>query len=64
MNQRAMLALNVTVSRLLGWVRSKSEFEDETGQEKPLDNSIWEACEKMKLKSSDVTKQIEFKDAA
>ncbi|MDP2566431.1 class I SAM-dependent methyltransferase [Pseudoalteromonas marina] len=64
MNQRAMLTLNVTVSRLLGWVRSKEEFEDETGQEKPIDSSIWEACDTMKLLPSEVTQQIEFKTAA
>lgn len=64
LNQNAMLRLNVTVSRLLGWVRTKSEYEFETGMEKPMIADVWHTCEGMKLPKSTTLLLAESKKAA
>jgi hypothetical protein len=53
-NQAAMLRFNVTVSRLLGWVRNKNEFEDEGDMITPLDERIWAVSDTMKVMASQV----------
>ena len=53
-NQKAMLRLNVTVSRLLGWVRSKEEFAQEAETAKPIDDAIWLVSEGMKVVPSNI----------
>ncbi len=52
-NQEVMLRFNCTVSRLLGWVRSKAEFETEA-QTKTVSDAVWCSGEKMKLQPSSV----------
>lgn len=53
-NQSAMLRLNVTVSRLLGWVRKKEEFETESGLNQPIDEQSWNVSNGMKLSPTKV----------
>ncbi|MFV8456180.1 DUF4942 domain-containing protein [Vibrio owensii] len=53
-NQDAMLRLNCTVSRLLGWVRSKAEFEQETESAKPLADVVWQVGDQLKVLPSAV----------
>lgn len=53
-NQDAMLRLNCTVSRLLGWVRSKAEFEQETESAKPLADAVWQVGDQLKVLPSAV----------
>lgn len=52
-NQEAMLRFNCTVSRLLGWVRSKAEFESEA-QTKAVSDEVWHSGDNMKLLPSSV----------
>lgn len=51
-NQKAMLRFNVTVSRLLGWVRNKSEFEAEIDSKKPIADEIWSIGDNLKVQPS------------
>ena len=53
-NQKAMLRLNVTVSRLLGWVRSKNEFVGEVAATKPVEDDVWNVSNDMKVLPSSV----------
>ena len=55
-NQEAMLRFNVTVSRLLGWVRSKDEFIDETESTQPIDDNVWEISNDMKVTPDNILK--------
>jgi hypothetical protein len=55
-NQEAMLRFNVTVSRLLGWVRSKDDFINESETTKPVDDNVWEISNEMKVTSSNILK--------
>ena len=52
-NQAALLRLNVTVARILGWVRSKEEFESETDIVDVAD-SIWSVGDALKILPSQV----------
>ncbi|MBT0587976.1 DUF4942 domain-containing protein [Alteromonas oceanisediminis] len=54
-NQAAMLRLNTAVSRILGWVRSKEEFAEETGEDAPADE-VWNISESMKILPSSMLK--------
>jgi hypothetical protein len=54
-NQEAMLRFNVTVSRLLGWVRSKEEFAEEAETEVPSE-TVWAVSDSMKILPSTVLK--------
>lgn len=54
-NQEAMLRLNTTVSRILGWVRSKDNFTEETGEKAPSD-AVWNISETMKVLPSSMLK--------
>lgn len=51
-NQSAMLRFNVTASRILGWVRSKEEFEQEN--ETQIDEKAWSVANEMKIQSTQV----------
>ncbi len=53
-NQDAMLRFNVTVSRLLGWVRSKEDFVDESETTKRVDDDVWEISKDMKVTPSNI----------
>ncbi len=53
-NKEAMLRLNCTVSRLLGWVRSKEEFEQETESNTPVSESVWHSGDNLKVQASTV----------
>lgn len=55
-NQTVMLRLNVTVSRLLGWVRSKTEFETELETTQPISKEVWGLSDSMKLSPNSVLK--------
>ena len=55
-NQDAMLRFNVTVSRLLGWVRSKEEFTTESDYTKPVNDNVWETSNSMKVTASNIFK--------
>ncbi|MGR5299378.1 DUF4942 domain-containing protein, partial [Vibrio mediterranei] len=48
-NQQAMLRINCTVSRLLGWVRSKAEFEQEIEATTPISNDVWQVGDGLKI---------------
>lgn len=48
-DQGAMLRFNVVASRLLGWVRSRQDFEQENEMTKPLNNDVWNVAEGMKV---------------
>lgn len=45
----AMLRLNIAASRILGWVRSKQEFCDETGLGEQANKDDWYCVDKMKF---------------
>ncbi|ELA9367438.1 DUF4942 domain-containing protein [Vibrio parahaemolyticus] len=45
----AMLRLNCVCSRLLGWVRSKAEFEQECECKQPISDSVWASGDKLKV---------------
>ncbi|MFY2508841.1 DUF4942 domain-containing protein [Vibrio pectenicida] len=53
-NKEAILRLNCTVSRLLGWVRSKAEFEQETECKKPINEKVWQVGDNLKVQPSTV----------
>lgn len=53
-NQEAMMRFNVTVSRVLGWVRNKGDFETETDQKKPVSEAVWAVSDDMKVLPSHV----------
>lgn len=55
-DQHAMARLNVTASRLLGWCRSKQEFEQETAQKKPVSDEAWEIGDNLTVLPSNVLK--------
>ena len=55
-NQRAMLRFNVTVSRVLGWVRSKDEFVNESETKETVEDTVWEISNKMKVTPSNILK--------
>lgn len=57
-NQQAMLRFNVTVSRLLKWVRSKDEFEVETEQKTPISDAVWHSSDHLRVPSTAVLKLI------
>lgn len=57
-DQELMLRFNVTVSRLLGWVRSKEDYERETGAEQPISHEIWSARDNLQLHSSAVLRLV------
>ena len=48
-NQRAMLRLNVTISRLLGWVRNKAEFTAETECSTTVSETDWHLSDGLKV---------------
>lgn len=54
-NQEAMLRFNVTISRLLDWVRSKEEFAEEAETE-VLCETVWAVSDSMKILHSTVLK--------
>jgi hypothetical protein len=41
MNTEAMARFNITISRLLGWVRNRAEYQKETGCAK-VDTRVWD----------------------
>ncbi|GAA5141223.1 class I SAM-dependent methyltransferase [Thalassotalea piscium] len=53
-NQEAMLRLNVTVSRLLGWVRSKDEFVEESQCTETVNDNVWAISDDMKVTPSNI----------
>ena len=53
-NQSAMLRLNVTVSRLLGWIKDKSDYVNETGETEPIPDTIWKTTGSLKITTSSV----------
>jgi hypothetical protein len=52
-NQKAMLRFNVTVSRLLGWVRHKEDYSSELEAD-TVSDEVWEISEGMSIVSGDV----------
>lgn len=52
-NQKAMLRFNVTVSRLLGWVRHKEDYSSELETD-TVSDEVWEISEGMSIVSGDV----------
>ncbi|WP_281188842.1 class I SAM-dependent methyltransferase [Vibrio harveyi] len=53
-NQEAMLRLNVTVSRLLGWVRNKAEYQHETDASATVSDTVWQLSDSMKVKPTTI----------
>jgi len=53
-NQEAMLRFNCTISRILGWVRSKEEFASETDTKPMKDEAVWSIGDKLKIGSAHV----------
>jgi hypothetical protein len=53
-DKKAMLRLNVTCSRLLGWVRTKEDFTNESDTKKPVDENIWDISNKMKVSANNI----------
>jgi hypothetical protein len=53
-SQSAMLRLNVTVSRLLGWVRSKEEFATESETTTHVDDNVWDISNEMKVSANNI----------
>ena len=53
MDQAAMLKFNIVVSRILGWVRSKDEFAQETDI-KNVDDNTWSVGDNLKILPSTV----------
>ncbi|MEB5526728.1 DUF4942 domain-containing protein [Vibrio cholerae] len=51
-DQKVMLRLNVTASRLLGWVRYKGEFFDETDMD--IEDGVWDISDGMKIQANSV----------
>ena len=54
MDQGAMLRFNVTVSRILGWVRSKDDFATESNNTETIDESIWDLSNQMKVTANNI----------
>lgn len=50
----AMLRLNVVCSRLLGWIRSKEQFEQECECKQPISDSVWSSGDTLKILPSQV----------
>ncbi|WP_026959853.1 class I SAM-dependent methyltransferase [Aliagarivorans taiwanensis] len=48
-DQEAMLRLNVTASRLLGWVRNKEEFQEQAAWPTAITPDVWALSDDMKL---------------
>lgn len=57
-DQELMLRFNVIVSRLLGWVRSKEDYERETDAALPISHGIWSARDNLQLHSSAVLRLV------
>lgn len=55
-DQQAMLRFNVTVSRILGWVKNKAQFEDESEAEQSIEGEVWDIADEMKVLPSTVLK--------
>ncbi|GHG07270.1 DUF4942 domain-containing protein [Thalassotalea marina] len=53
-NQEAMLRFNVTVSRVLGWVRCKEDFATETEAKRTVSDAIWAISDDMKVTTASV----------
>jgi hypothetical protein len=53
-NSSAMLRLNMTASRLLGWVRSKEDFIAEADIIEPVADNIWEISNNMKVTPNNI----------
>ncbi|EJL6679602.1 DUF4942 domain-containing protein [Vibrio cholerae] len=51
-DQKVMLRLNVTASRLLGWVRFKGDFFDETDMD--IEDGVWDISDGMKIQANSV----------
>lgn len=52
--QQAMLRFNCTVAQILGWVRSKEEFERETDIEAPVKTEDWEIANTLHLTPNNI----------
>lgn len=63
-NQEAMLRFNVTVSRLLGWVRSKDDFDAEAQSSAPTRDDIWAVSDGLKVSASSVALALTHQQAA
>lgn len=53
-SQKAMLRFNITVSRLLGWIRNKDDFEFEADVKTPVADEIWRIGDTLKILPSTV----------
>lgn len=53
-NQAVMLRFNVTVSRILGWVRHKEDFAEETEGKVKVDNQTWGIGDELKILPSTI----------
>jgi len=53
-NQDAMLRFNVTVSRILGWVRSKEDFAQENEDTKTVNDNVWQVGDNLKIIPSSI----------
>lgn len=62
-NQEAMLRFNVTVSRVLGWVRSKEEFAEEADTGSRVPEGIWVISDDMKIRSNHIPMLTNLKAA-
>jgi len=49
--QNALLKFNIIISRLLGWVRDKTEFSEESGS-KPINDDVWGVSDGLKVSSN------------
>lgn len=55
-NQEAMLRFNATVSRLLGWVRSKEEFDEDAQNTKTTKSSVWAVGDALRISPNAILK--------
>ena len=53
-NQAAMLKFNVTISRILGWCRSKEDFADETDSKTMPTDEVWSISDTMKIQANNI----------
>lgn len=53
-DQQAMLRFNCTVAQILGWVRSKDEFERETDSETPVKADDWNIANTLHLTPNNI----------
>lgn len=53
-DQEAMLRFNVTVSRVLGWVRNKEDFAYETNQKKFVEDNVWNISDNLQVAPSQI----------